>query len=100
VTDPYPIQIRASRAKSSWIKFFTLGLLNGGMGGTGSAEDGISHWPLVVVVNRLGSERRLLKLESNEEAEASAQRVQADLEILGLERWCEKYDVPLEFAKT
>jgi hypothetical protein len=71
------------------------------MGGTtASAEDGISHWPSVVVVNRLGQERRLEKFESNEEADARAQRVQADLEILGLESWCERYDVPLKFAKA
>jgi hypothetical protein len=97
----YPIQIEATQAKSSWIKFFVLGLLNTSMGGTtASAEDGISRWPSVVVVNRLGQERRLEKLESNDEAEVRAERVQADLEILGLEAWCEKYDVPLAFARA
>jgi hypothetical protein len=99
MADRYPIQIRATYAKSSWIKFLAIGLLNAGTG-QGSAEDGISHWPSVVVVNRLGRERRVLKLESNDEADASAQRVKAELEILGLERWCEKYDVPLKFAEA
>jgi hypothetical protein len=40
----------------------------------------------------------LKKFESNEEAEARAERVRADLEILGLEGWCKRYDVPLAFA--
>jgi hypothetical protein len=101
VADEYPIQIKATHAKSSWIKFFVLGLLNTSMGGTtASAEDGVSHWPSVVVVNRLGQEKRLEKFESNEEAEARAERVQADLDILGLEGWCKKYDVPLAFARA
>lgn len=101
VADENPIQIKATYAKSSWIKFFVLGLLNTSMGGTtASAEDGVSHWPSVVVINRLGQEKRLEKFESNEEAEARAERVQADLDILGLEGWCKKYDVPLAFARA
>ena len=101
MAEDYPIRIQATYARTSWIKFFILGLLNTGIGGTtASAEDGISHWPSVVVVNRLGQERRLEKFDSNEEADARAERVQADLEILGLESWCKKYNVPLEFAKA
>jgi len=101
VAHDYPIQIEATHAKSSWIKFIALGLLNTSMGGTtASAQDGVSHWPSVVVVNRLGQEKRLEKCESNEEAEARAERVQADLDILGLESWCKKYDVPVAFAKA
>ena len=101
MADDYPIQIKATYAKSSWIKFFVLGLLNTSMGGTtASAEDGVSRWPSVVVVNRLGQEQRLEKLESNEEAEARADRLQADLDILGLESWCRRYDVPLAFARA
>jgi hypothetical protein len=72
--------------------------VNGGT--TASAEDGISHWPSVVVVNRLGQEKRLGQFESNEEAEARAERVQADLDILGLEGWCKRYNVPLAFARA
>ena len=98
--DPYPIQIRATKAKSSWIKFMVVGVLNEATGGVGSAEEGISRWPSVVVVNRLGQEKRLEKFESNEEADARAQRINADLETLGLEAWCRRYDVPLEFANA
>ena len=46
VADDYPIQIIATHAKSSWIKFIALGLSNTSMGGTtASAEDGVSHCP-------------------------------------------------------
>jgi hypothetical protein len=93
-----PIRIRATKAKSSWIRYFVVGWLVNGT--SGSAEDGISKWPSVVAVNRAGKERRILKLDSNEEAEAQAERVQADLEILGLTQWCEKYDVPSGFVSA
>jgi hypothetical protein len=96
--DPDPIRIRATEAKSSWIRYFVVGWLVNGT--SGSAEDGISKWPSVVAVNRAGKERRILKLDSNEEAQAQAERVQADLEILGLTRWCEKYDVPSGFVSA
>jgi hypothetical protein len=88
-----PIQIQATYAKSSWIKYWVLGLLNVGTGGAGSAADGISHWPSVVVLNKRGERRQLEKFDSNEEADARAIRIRADLEILGLEGWCERYDV-------
>lgn len=96
--DAYPVEIRATEAKSSWIRYFVMGWLINGT--SSSAEDGISRWPSVVAVNHAGMERRLLKLESNEEARAQAERVQADLQILGLTQWCEKYDVPREFVSV
>jgi hypothetical protein len=94
-----PIRIQATYAKSAWIKYWVLGLLNVGTGGAGSAENGISHWPSVVVVNRRGEQRRLEKFDSNEKADARAERIRVDLQILGLEAWCERYDVPLEFVR-
>lgn len=96
--DAYPIKIRATEAKSSWIRYFVVGWLINGT--SGSAEDGISKWPSVVAVNRAGRERRILKLDSNEEARTQAERVQAELEILGLTKWCEKYDVPKKFVSA
>src|SRR5580658_4437472 len=86
------VQIRAAKAKTSWIKFFVVGLLNRGIV---QADDGISRKPAVVAVNRHSKERRLLKYESNDEAEQAVERVRADLDILGIRQWCDKYDVPL-----
>ncbi len=39
-----------------------------------------------------------MKLSSDEEAKAALERIQADMDILGLPQWCEKYDVPADFV--
>lgn len=64
----------------------------------GNADDGIKRWPAIVAVNRFGEERKLLESDSEEQAVTNVDRVQADFDILGLRRWCEKYDVPWDFV--
>jgi hypothetical protein len=91
-----PIQVTATEAKSSWIWFLLLGLIQGGHT---TAEDAIAKWPSVMVENRAGESRTIIKkLKSNDEAVAQAERVQAELDILGLSQWCQKYDVPIAWA--
>lgn len=98
MTDPgtNPLTLRVIGVKHSWIRYFVLGWLINGT--SSSAEDGISRWPSVVAVNFGGKERRLMKLSSDEEAKAALERIQADMDILGLPQWCEKYDVPADFV--
>jgi hypothetical protein len=57
------------------------------------------RWNQSLAVGRSREQTRLEKFDSNEEADARAERIRVDLEILGLEAWCERYDVPLEFVK-
>src|SRR5580692_2760923 len=90
--DTCPLTLRVIGVKHSWIRYFVLGWL---INGTSSrAGDGISRCPSVVAVNLGGKERRLMKLSSDEEAKAAMGRIEADMDILGLPQWCEKYDVP------
>ncbi len=57
-----------------------------------------TRWPSVIAVNRFGQDRQLLEAPTKKEALAQLAKVRADLEGLGLRRWCEKYDVPWTFV--
>jgi hypothetical protein len=73
-----------------------------------SAVDGISSksgdWNSkrseVSVINAAGKQKRLKILNTREEAQAEAGRLDAELSELGLEQWCSRHAVPISFFKV
>jgi hypothetical protein len=53
--------------------------------------------PGVFVVNRAGVPRLLFSVKTEHEADARARSVAVELGSLGVERFCERYRVPLDF---
>jgi hypothetical protein len=91
----YRIEIRV-REPESFLKFLQVAYAES-QGWNPLQVEG-SRWPVVIAVNRLGQERQLLECETTKKATAEVERVRADLEILGLRIWCEKYGVPPSFV--
>src|SRR5271167_1470828 len=91
----YGVEILATQARLSWLRFFLIESSVSTGGGarkpgetTAPLQATISKWPSLVVVNCAGESRRILgKLQSNEEAVAQADRVQTELDILGIAQW-------------
>jgi hypothetical protein len=101
------LEIMATKARMGWLSFFLFessasarGTIPEARGDDGASAATLSKWPSVVVVNRAGESRRILgRLQSNEEAVAQADRVRTELDILGIAQWCEKYNIPLKWAR-
>jgi len=85
-----------AKPKASWIRFIFFSAVDGT---SSKSRDWDSKKSEVVVANGAGKERRLRILNSREEAQAEALRLQADLSELGLDQWCARYGVPLSFFK-
>jgi hypothetical protein len=54
----------------------------------------------VSVINVAGKQRRLKVLNTREEAQAAATRMEAELSELGLDGWCSRYQVPISFFRV
>jgi hypothetical protein len=93
----YPIEIRVKEPES-YLKFLQVAYAET-QGFNPQRVDG-SRWPVVIAVNRLGHERQLLECETKKKAAAEFERIRADLEILGLRDWCERYGVPWSFVTS
>lgn len=52
----------------------------------------------VVVFNRLGRMRTLVRLSTLEEAMAAKDRIQSELDDLGVAAWCERNGIPLRWV--
>jgi len=53
----------------------------------------------VVAFNEAGKHRILQAVESERIAEDRRMAIQKDYELLGMEAWCRKYEVPISFAE-
>jgi hypothetical protein len=75
-----PVRIQATEAKSSWIRYLVVV----DQRHLGQCRGRDLQMYLRCCCQSCGKERRILKLDSNEEARVQAERVEADLEMLGL----------------
>jgi hypothetical protein len=69
-------------------------------GTSSKSSDWNSKRSAVSVINSVGKQRRLKILDTREEAQAEAQRLDAELSELGLEQWCSRHEVPFSFFKV
>lgn len=97
MAEGYPpvLWIEATPAKSSWFRFL-MDVVT--MGGRGDAADAITKYPEVNVVNRAGERRRLLVLDTWEEAQERASKIADELEAQGPIEWCARNGIPEEFS--
>jgi hypothetical protein len=93
-----PLQAKVIvKPKASWLRF----LLSSAVDGTSSkSEDWNSKRSEVSVINAAGKQRRLRVLNSREEAQAEATRMEAELSELGLDGWCSRYRIPISFFRV
>lgn len=66
---------------------------------TGGGISGYSGKAKVVAVNEAGKHRLLEAVDSEQAAEDRKRAIQRDHELLSIETWCDKYDVPISFAE-
>jgi hypothetical protein len=83
--------------KGSWLRFLFFSAVDGTSSKSGDWNSKRSE---VSVINAVGKQKRLKILNTREEAQAEARRLDAELSELGLEQWCSRHEVPFSFFKV
>jgi hypothetical protein len=65
----------------------------------GTMSSGYSGNAKVIALNQAGKHHVLEAVESEEVAEDRRTAIERDYDLLGLQSWCEKYNVPRRFAE-